>query len=582
MNKWNFLNFPHSKGATLIANVFSRFAELLDAAQNVDDKMEAVDRESATENGGDSNSAVDRLHRSKESLLELLKDLVSDSIPIVRRSAMMTLGKMVSVLRGREEAIDLYLPLFKKLSGDDQDNVRVFAVETLLQFGRLLSAEEVKDHLLHYIRLLAIDSAWRVRYIAADHFIALCTMLDSETIRGSMINYFIRLLEDQEPEVRAVAISKIPGISKLIGVALSIEKLIPNVKQLVADSNKYARASLASIIIPFCYLLPHRIVTDHILQCILLILKDEFPNVRLHVISNICSDAEDRPQIEDGNGESAKAVDPDTTMEVEVEVEVEVEITVEIDDDGNEIEIDDPSMQNTNGRERKIVRRKRKRMERQSTEKMKKFDISLLEESIIPSVLELALDSDWRVRLGIVEKMPALAKQFGLRFFDDRLFDLSLATLEDNGADIRRSAASNQLQIARIFDDAKSGDEAFGWTTSKLIPSLIQKARSSKHYLHRIAYLLSFKFLIEGLGAKRGESILMEILNYLCKDSVANVRFKACQIVSFLADHNLINRPVLSSQIIPKLKSVIEEDPDVDVVYFATQCLDAVSRLRGR
>ena len=49
--------------------------------------------------------------------------------------------------------------------------------------------------------------------------------------------------------------------------------------------------------------------------------------------------------------------------------------------------------------------------------KMKKFDISLLEESIIPSIMELTLDNDWRVRLGIIEKFPALAKQFGIKFF---------------------------------------------------------------------------------------------------------------------------------------------------------------------
>ncbi len=59
---------------------------------------------------------------------------------------------------------------------------------------------------------------------------------------------------------------------------------------------------------------------------------------------------------------------------------------------------------------------------------------------------------------------------------------------------------------------------------------------------------------------------------------VANVRFKACQILTFLAEHHLIARPALSAQIVPELRRAINEDPDVDVVYFATQCLDAVER----
>merc|ERR1719474_1591446 len=192
-----------------------------------------------------------------------------------------------------------------------------------------------------------------------------------------------------------------------------------------------------------------------------------------------------------------------------------------------------------------------------------RFDIKLLEESIIPSVIELTLDSDWRVRLGIIEKFPALAQQFGLRFFDQRLFDLSLAALEDNVADIRLEAASNQLQIANVFDRAASASDSesasnsnskpmakavaaaddpkgaeYGpppsdWAVERLIPALLRKARDSKHYLHRIVYLLSFKFLVEGLGPQRAKPVLTEIVRLLSDDPVANVRFKACQIVTF-------------------------------------------------
>lgn len=528
-------------GASLIASVFGRLVDLLEAAeQRAGGDVDGVDVE------------VERLKQGKATLLGLLGDLAADSIPIVRRSAMVSLGSMVAALSGdgdgdsssmsramgigrgggrggSQEVISLYLPIFKKLAGDDQDNVRVFAVETLLRFRAILSCDEVKDHLLYHIRLLALDGAWRVRYIAAAHFIALCSMLDAVTIRDSMINYFIRLLEDQEPEVRAVAISKIPGISKLIGVALSVEKLIPNVKQLVADSNKYARASLAAIIIPFCYLLPHRVVTEHIVHCILLILKDQFPNVRLHVIECICRRPEDD----------------------------------QMDGDDDDDEMDDDQI-----------------------DAHRRFDIKLLEESIIPSVIELTLDSDWRVRLGIIEKFPALAQQFGLRFFDQRLFDLSLAALEDNVADIRIEAASNQLQIANVFDHKQTDHDRphhdhqrpppKDWAAERLIPALLRKARDSKHYLHRIVYLLSFKFLVEGLGPQRAEPLLSEIVRLLSDDPVANVRFKACQVVTFLVEHHRLDPLTLSAVIVPKLERVVKQDADVDVVYFATQCLHAI------
>eukprot|EP00488_Nonionellina_sp_1-RS-2012_P003084 TRINITY_DN62_c0_g1_i2.p1 TRINITY_DN62_c0_g1~~TRINITY_DN62_c0_g1_i2.p1 ORF type:complete len:116 (+),score=41.51 TRINITY_DN62_c0_g1_i2:256-603(+) len=106
----------------------------------------------------------------------------------------------------------------------------------------------------------------------------------------------------------------------------------------------------------------------------------------------------------------------DIEVQVEVEVEYEVHVCVEIDENGNEIEVDAKDIDNIhtqNGRNIKKIKRKRKRIEKQietrAQNKMKQFDISLLEQSIIPSIMELTLDNDWRVRLGIIEKFPALA-----------------------------------------------------------------------------------------------------------------------------------------------------------------------------
>merc|ERR1719436_2405871 len=136
----------------------------------------------------------------------------------------------------------------------------------------------------------------------------------------------------------------------------------------MTDSNKYARASLVSVIIPFCYMLPHQIVIDHILSCILKILKDEYPNVRLHVISNICDHETEREED-----------DSATNHAIEYE-----EVTIEIDANGNEIkEImngKDRMDVDVDGKERKYKTIKRKK----KPDDRKKFDISLLEESIIP------------------------------------------------------------------------------------------------------------------------------------------------------------------------------------------------------
>ena len=47
--------------------------------------------------------------------------------------------------------------------------------------------------------------------------------------------------------------------------------------------------------------------------------------------------------------------------------------------------------------------------------------VELLAQSLLPTVLELARDPKWRVRLAILERMPLLAEQLGGDFFNERL-----------------------------------------------------------------------------------------------------------------------------------------------------------------
>ncbi len=116
---------------------------------------------------GTDNELCERLTLYKQEMLLLLSELCSDSLPIVRRSAIITLGKMVGCMsreRDKAEILSEYLPLFKKLSSDDQDNVRVFAVDTLIHFRHMFNKLEVIKYLLYHIWLLCIDNACRVRY----------------------------------------------------------------------------------------------------------------------------------------------------------------------------------------------------------------------------------------------------------------------------------------------------------------------------------------------------------------------------------------------------------------------------------
>jgi len=63
------------------------------------------------------------------------------------------------------------LPIYNRLSNDDQDSVRVLTVEDLIAIAELLTPQQVKEYLLGSIRQTYQDKSWRVRYMVANTFV---------------------------------------------------------------------------------------------------------------------------------------------------------------------------------------------------------------------------------------------------------------------------------------------------------------------------------------------------------------------------------------------------------------------------
>ena len=68
-------------------------------------------------------------------------------------------------------------------------------------------------------------------------------------------------------------------------------------------------------------------------------------------------------------------------------------------------------------------------------------------QSLLPAIVELAKDRQWRVRLAIIEYIPLLAKQLGVDFFDGKLSKLCMTWLEDCVYSIREAATKNLQQV---------------------------------------------------------------------------------------------------------------------------------------
>lgn len=103
--------------------------------------------------------------------------------------------------------------------------------------------------------------------------------------------------------------------------------------------------------------------------------------------------------------------------------------------------------------------------------------IDLLSQSLLPAIIELAEDKQWRVRLAIIENIPLLSKQLGQEFFDAKLASLCFSWLGDQVYAIREAASINLRNLVKIF-----GSE---WCKVSVLPK-IEAMSMDLNFIHRI------------------------------------------------------------------------------------------------
>lgn len=208
----------------------------------------------------------------------------------MRRAAASKLGEFAKVVEVEFLKIDL-IPMFVQLAQDDQDSVRLLAVEACVSIAQLLQQEDVEQLLMPTLRQCVCDSSWRVRYMVADKFCELQNAVGPEITRTDLVSAFQSLLKDTEAEVRSAAASKVKDfcadLDKATQVQTIMTSILPNVKELVSDPNQHVKSALASVIMGLSPILGVYNTVEHLLPLFLIQLKDECPDVRLNIISNL-------------------------------------------------------------------------------------------------------------------------------------------------------------------------------------------------------------------------------------------------------------------------------------------------------
>ncbi|TPP59946.1 Serine/threonine-protein phosphatase 2A 65 kDa regulatory subunit A beta isoform [Fasciola gigantica] len=336
----------------------------------------------------------------------------------------------------RVHVLSLIVPMFGQLIADDQDSVRLMAVESTVGLIQALGSVEAENELVELIEQAVADKSWRPLFIDLLHD----EEAEVRAVAAGKVRAFARCLlglpplepgaesdANQSPSVGTAVVapsesgepasSKPPDPTQTNGCPPSssdinmeeiwalaasdeaiVSSLLPAIKTLTTDSNTHVRSALAGAVLGLAPLLGSRLTVEHLLPVLLAYLKDDSPEVRFNLISNL---------------EHVNSV----------------------------------------------------------------IGLDHLSSSLLPAVIQLAEDPKWRVRLVIIEYMPMLAEQLGREVFHSQLTDICLGWLTDEVYAIREAAVDNLVRLGQKFGT--------DWVNETFVPKVAQALSKLGSQLNR-------------------------------------------------------------------------------------------------
>ncbi|CAF1974606.1 unnamed protein product [Brassica napus] len=199
----------------------------------------------------------------KTELQSIYNQLCQDDMPMVRRAAATNLGKFATTVESSYLNAEI-MTMFDDLTKDEQDSVRLLAVKGCAALGKLLEPQDCVARVLPVIvNFSQQDKSWRVRYMVANQLYELCEAVGPDCTKTDLVPAYVRLLQDNEAEhilPCVKVLSVIMGMAPILGKVYELE--IANI------SGSYS-------------------TIEHLLPIFLSLLKDEFPDVRLNIISKL-------------------------------------------------------------------------------------------------------------------------------------------------------------------------------------------------------------------------------------------------------------------------------------------------------
>ena len=220
-------------------------------------------------------------------LLPLLDTLLSDTVLEVRISAVNTLVEVAELIR-EADMMEHVLSIMLRMAHDqDSDEVRITAATLLNNLARTIGRELCHQFVIPELISLSEDPVFRVRKAVSFNMENVLQVAGVEMVESRLLPAFVRLSKDSIWGVRKACADALPGISKQIPVALRARYLIDVEEALANDTSKWVRAAVLQRLGRFLATLEPEMITDKMLDRYMVLasgVSNETPEGPLKVI----------------------------------------------------------------------------------------------------------------------------------------------------------------------------------------------------------------------------------------------------------------------------------------------------------
>lgn len=208
---------------------------------------------------------------------KVLSDNANNKYAVVRKETAVALRHLLGEGAPYES---LALTALKKLLKDSQDNVRVFALESLC------AGTHSKNYFMNNIYTLVLGSfeqkSWRTRYVLARAMPRL--LLAAQTnAKKQLLEAYVKMFRDEEAEVSVAALESLREAAKHIEQDELLQKVLPVLKDVVGGSSHDIKVALSGSLLHLVPVLGKAAANEHVRELLLTLLKDESSAVKVEL-----------------------------------------------------------------------------------------------------------------------------------------------------------------------------------------------------------------------------------------------------------------------------------------------------------